>query len=84
MSTDERSKPKMNMETPLSEFGETENEMAIVIQRNFRWFLWKKLLKQSSTEWRSSIESKTYNEFAKKYLFTPDNSKLRRVYHQMK
>lgn len=31
---------------------EIENEMATIIQRNYRWHLWKKLIKQSSSEWR--------------------------------
>lgn len=36
-----------------SKLKQIEDEMATIIQRNFRWHLWKKLIKQSSSEWRS-------------------------------
>lgn len=35
-----------------SKLQQIEDKMAIIIQRNFRWHLWKKLIKQSSSDWR--------------------------------
>lgn len=42
--------PKSQCESTLQEI---EDKMATIIQRNFRWHLWRKLIKQSSSEWRS-------------------------------
>lgn len=41
--------PKMECKSKLQT---NQNKMATIIQRNFRWYLWNKLIKQSSSEWR--------------------------------